>query len=72
MSRTIVATRTLPSGEYAAVVVDGDASMPEWTGVFYWESFGDFLRDATGDGWSRATVSIATETLGEALAELGN
>ncbi|MGH3350911.1 MAG: hypothetical protein ACRDPS_09625 [Nocardioides sp.] len=62
----------MPSGEYAAVVVDGEASTPEWTGVYYWESFGEFLRDATeGDTWSRATVSIATDTLGEALAELG-
>jgi hypothetical protein len=70
VSRAIVATRAMPTGEYAAVVVDGDASMPEWVGVIYWESFGDFLRDATGDDWSRATVSVAAETLAEALAEL--
>lgn len=69
-SRAIVATSTVPSGEYAAVVVDGDASNPEWVGVFFWETFGDFLRGATGGEWSRATVSVATETLAEALAEL--
>lgn len=75
MTTAIIRTRTMPSGEYAAVVVevsDGDAW--EWVGVYFWPDFGDYVKDVATSWqgcWTHATVSIATDTLAEALAELG-
>lgn len=64
-------TRQLPSGEFA--IVEQIAGSSDWQ-VIYWSSREDYAADmATGGAWfDRATVSVAVDSLEDALAELAD